>query len=351
MSALPFRRGAWSLAALGLAAGVLSGCSSDAEGADSTAAAGGEDACASLGGENITLVVPYDPGGGYDSYARLLAPYMEEELDATIVVENRPGAGGLLALNNLLAEEPDGTTIAIMNGVGAGGSSIAGAEGATFSLGDFSYIGRVASEPPLIVTNAEGDYQDFDAVREADGFRWGSTGPGAEDYVTAGVLSAVFDIPGEIITGFPGSGETELALLQGDIDGMSGNPGSRRQSVEEGTTTPIVLMGEQRPEWLSEDVPLVTDVEMDDDQAALIDAHLALVELGRPLVGPPDMEEGPLTCLRDTMAAAMENQELIDESIEQERELNFLPGEDVDELIQRVTDAPDEYRELLSGLY
>jgi hypothetical protein len=51
------------------------------------------------------------------------------------------------------------------------------------------------------------------------------------------------------------------------------------------------------------------------------------------------------------MAAAMENQELIDESIEQERELNFLPGEDVDALVQRLTDAPDEYRELLSSLY
>ena len=63
------------------------------------------------------------------------------------------------------------------------------------------------------------------------------------------------------------------------------------------------------------------------------------------------MEEGPLTCLRDSMAAAMENQELVDESVEQERELNFLPGEDVDALVQRVLDAPDEYRELLSGLY
>ena len=342
------RRSLWSLLALGVGAGVLAGCSGDAGG---PAAAGGAQSCAPLAGETISLVVPYEPGGGYDSYARLLAPYLEDELGATIAVENRTGAGGLLALNNLLTEKPDGTTIAIMNGVGAGGSSIAGAEGAGFSLDDFTYVGRVASEPPLVVTSATGPYQTFDAVRAAEGFRWGSTGPGAEDYVTASVLSAVFDIDAEVVTGFPGSGETELAVLQGNIDGMSGNPGSRRQAVEEGVQKPVLLMGEEAPEWLPADVPSVREVEMTDEQARIIDAHLALIEIGRPLVGPPGMDEAATTCLRDAMAAAMRNEELLTEAAEQERELGFLSGEDVEALVQRIVDAPAQYRELLATMY
>jgi tripartite-type tricarboxylate transporter receptor subunit TctC len=347
MSAVsPLRRSPWCLAALGIAAGVLAGCSS---GQGGPAAAGG--GCATLEGETISLVVPYEPGGGYDSYARLLAPYLEDELAATIAVENRPGAGGLLALNNLLTEEPDGTTIAIMNGVGAGGSSIAGADGAGFSLGDLTYVGRVASEPPLVVTSATGRYQTFDAVQSAQGFRWGSTGPGAEDYVTASVLSAVFDIDAEVVTGFPGSGETELAILQGNIDGMSGNPGSRRQAVEEGTQTPVLLMGAEAPAWLAADVPSVRDVDMTPEQASIIDAHLALIEIGRPLVGPPGMDPAMTTCLRDAMAAAMGNQELVAEAAEQERELSFISGDEVDALVQRVVDAPAAYRELLTTLY
>jgi tripartite-type tricarboxylate transporter receptor subunit TctC len=344
----PLRRSLWSLVALGVGAGALTACSGDAE---SSASASTEGDCSSLEGKTISLVVPYEPGGGYDSYARLLAPYLEEELGATIAVENRAGAGGLLALNNLLTEDPDGTTIAIMNGVGAGGSSIAGAQGASFALDDFTYIGRVASEPPLVVTSATGPYQTFDDVRGAQGFRWGSTGPGAEDYVTAGVLSAVFDIDGEIITGFPGSGETELAILQGNVDGMSGNPGSRRSAVEEGTQTPVLLMGEEAPEWLPEDVPSVTDVEMTEDEQALIDAHLALIEVGRPLVAPPGMEEGARSCLRDAMAAAMEVPEFVTEAAEQEREISFRSGAEIDELVTRVMDAPAEYKELLKTLY
>lgn len=340
------RRGLTAMVALGVGASVLAGCSSGA-----SAAGDALPACSSLDGETVSLVVPYEPGGGYDSYARLLAPYLEEQTGATIAVQNQPGAGGLLALNNLLTEKPDGTTIAIMNGVGAGGSSLAGADGAQFKLDDFTYVGRVVSEPPLIVTSANGPYQTFDAVRAAPSFRWGSTGPGAEDYVTASLLSKVFDIKGEVVTGFPGSGETELAILQGAIDGMSGNPGSRRQAVEEGTQTPVLRMGEEAPSWLRVEVPWVRDVPMTDEQRALIDAHLALIEIGRPLVGPPGMDEAAKGCWREAMAAVMANPDLLAAAQQQERELAYLGGAELDGLVERIITAPPQYRELLAGMY
>jgi tripartite-type tricarboxylate transporter receptor subunit TctC len=338
------RRGLGALVALG----VLAGCSG---GAGGDAGSSALPACSSLEGETLSLVVPYEPGGGYDSYARLLAPYLEEQIGATIAVQNQPGAGGLLALNHLLTENADGTTIAIMNGVGAGGSSIAGAEGAQFSLGDFTYIGRVVSEPPLIVTSAMGPYQTFDAVRAAQGFRWGSTGPGAEDYVTASLLTAVFGIDAEVVTGFSGSGETELAIGQGAIDGMSGNPGSRRQAVEEGTQTPVLRMGEVPPGWLTADVPWIRDVTMTDEQLSLVDAHLALIEIGRPLVGPPGMDEAATGCWRDAMANVMANPDLLAAAQQQERELAYLSGEELDTLVERIVTAPPQYREMLAGMY
>src|SRR5918998_3541284 len=90
-----------------VAVGVLAGCS----GAGGAQAAGDAlPACSSLDGETVSLVVPYEPGGGYDSYVRLLAPYLEERTGTTIAVQNQPGAGGLLALNNLHTEKADGTT-------------------------------------------------------------------------------------------------------------------------------------------------------------------------------------------------------------------------------------------------
>jgi tripartite-type tricarboxylate transporter receptor subunit TctC len=345
---LSLRHGLSALVALGVGAGVLTGCSGAG---DAPAAGGALPACSSLDGQTVSLVVPYEPGGGYDSYARLLAPYLEEQTGATIAVQNQPGAGGLLALNNLLTDQPDGTAIAIMNGVGAGGSSIAGADGAQFSIDDFTYIGRVVSEPPLIVTSATGPYQTFDAVRAAHGFRWGSTGPGAEDFVTASLISRVFGIDAQVVTGFPGSGETELAILQGAVDGMSGNPGSRRQAVEEGTQTPVLRMGQEAPAWLTREVPWIRDVPMTDEQRSLIDAHLALIEIGRPLVGPPGMDQAATGCWREAIATVMANPDLLAAAQQQERELAFLSGAELDGLVQRILSAPPQYRELLASMY
>ncbi len=85
------------LPALVASALLLTACGS--EGASDEAAVGDPttadaDACAGLEGEDISLVVPYSPGGGYDSYARLIAPTLGEKVSATVVVENQTGAGG-----------------------------------------------------------------------------------------------------------------------------------------------------------------------------------------------------------------------------------------------------------------
>ena len=67
-------------------------------------------------GKTVRFVVGFGPGGGYDSDARMLAPYLSKTLGATVIVENRPGAGGLVALNGLYISPPDGLTMMIVNG-------------------------------------------------------------------------------------------------------------------------------------------------------------------------------------------------------------------------------------------
>src|SRR5215213_758569 len=104
-----YRRGGrrasrYSAAAVALVLG-LAGCGANPAGDNSDDASGGESFYA---GRQIDFVVPYEPGGGYDLYARSLAPYLGECLgDATVVVQNEPGAGGLLAVNTTFTTPPD----------------------------------------------------------------------------------------------------------------------------------------------------------------------------------------------------------------------------------------------------
>ncbi|MGH3664766.1 MAG: Bug family tripartite tricarboxylate transporter substrate binding protein, partial [Egibacteraceae bacterium] len=292
----------------------------------------------------------FSPGGGYDSYARMIAPYLGEELGAQVVVENQDGAGGLLAINNLVAAEPDGTRLAIMNAVGVAGGSLAGAEGIQFGLDDLSYIGRLGASYHIFATGADSAYQTFDDVLNAEGFRFGTTGPGAADFVNANLLIEMLDLDARVVSGFEGSEENELALTRGDIDGMTGDFDSRLPAIENGDHRPLLLLGPERDDAIPDTLAL-GELDLDEEQQELATSWYDLLQFGRPIVGPPDLPEDRLTCLRDALQATVENEELIAESEETERPINWLTGEEVDELVQSLLDAPQQFVDILTQAY
>ncbi|HSK96331.1 MAG TPA: tripartite tricarboxylate transporter substrate-binding protein [Euzebyales bacterium] len=332
---------------------VMTACggdqSSDADEPSGAAqqAAGG--ACADLEGQTVTLVVPFSPGGGYDAYARMIAPYLAEELGAQVVVENQDGAGGLLAINNLLTAEPDGTRLAIMNAVGVGGGALAGAQGVQFELDELSYIGRVGASYHILSTGAGSRYQTFDDVRSARGFRFGSTGPGAADFVNASLLKEIFALDSRLVTGFEGSEENELALTRGDIDGMTGDFDSRIPAIENGDHRPLLLLGPE-PDPALPDTPALLEI-VDPEHEELATFQIDLLELGRPIVGPPGMPEDLLSCVRDALAAAVENPDLVAESEQEERPINWMSGEDYDQLVAGLMESPPEFVQILEQAY
>src|ERR1700736_3050409 len=92
-------------------------------------------------GKTVRLVVGYGPGGGYDAYARMIAPHLSKALGASVMVENQPGAGGLVALNRIYTAVPDGLTMMIVNGTGAALSQLTEQVGVRYDLGQLGYLG------------------------------------------------------------------------------------------------------------------------------------------------------------------------------------------------------------------
>ncbi len=71
----------------------------------------------SIAARPVKIIVGFGVGGGYDTYARMLAPYLREQLKTTVIIENQPGAGGLSALNRLYAAPPDGLQLMLISGI------------------------------------------------------------------------------------------------------------------------------------------------------------------------------------------------------------------------------------------
>jgi tripartite-type tricarboxylate transporter receptor subunit TctC len=304
-----------------------------------------------LEGESITVVVGFDPGGGFDTYARTFAPYLGEALGANVTVENVPGAGGLLALKQVLAAEPDGTTLYLMDGNGISGSVLAGAEEVDFSLDDIGYIGRVADYTEVVGAGTDSGYESFEeALNNSSDFRWGADGPGGSMYLGPNVLMGMFDKRPNIITGYDGSSAVQAAVVAGEADASFVAEEQQEPFVESGDIDPLLIMGE-KPSEKFPDTPTVLDMDLNEEQEAIAQAYFSMVELGRVLVTSPDVPDNVMNELRDAVAEMLENPDLVAEFEKKALPINYLDAEGLEETVNEIQNSPDSYVELVKRGY
>jgi tripartite-type tricarboxylate transporter receptor subunit TctC len=115
-------------------------------------------------GKSISLIVGYSAGGGYDIYARSVARYFGNHLPGApkVVVVNMPGAGSLVAVNNLYNIAPkDGATIATF-GRGLPMEPLIGSTKTSFDASKFTWLGSVASELSVCAVTQKSKVKSFD---------------------------------------------------------------------------------------------------------------------------------------------------------------------------------------------
>lgn len=332
-------------------AGETADESTQTEGGDGEATeASGEADCSFYEGNTVTLATGSSPGGGYDAYMRLLAPYLEEELGATVVPENQTGGGGLLMINNAAnAAEQDGSTLMLINGIGSASAQLSGAEGVQYDITELNYLGMVASEAPVLVVAADSEYESVEDLQAAEGLILGATGVASSANTNALALIAALGLDATVATAFEGSSELDVALLAGDIDAFTGSFDSRVSQVEAGENRALLVVDDKSDEPFS-DVPNVSDVGdlLVEGGQEIMDAHLALTQFHRPLATHPGIPPERLACLQEAFANVMQNPDMIAESEEIGRPLNYRPGDEVADLADRVVQAPDAYVDVVS---
>jgi tripartite-type tricarboxylate transporter receptor subunit TctC len=308
-----------------------------------------DDMPSSLEGELITLLVGTSPGGGYDSYARIVAPFYADQFGADVTVENMDGAGGLLMLNSLWTSEPDGTMIAIMNGPGTLGSVLGGSEGVEFELDQFTYLGRIAGEPRVLAVNAERPYESAEDLLDlTDEFRFSSTGPGGSTFNDAAFSLELFNMEsGDIVSGFDGSEEAILAVTAGEVDAIISTADTIIPHVEAGDHRALAVLGTERIEELP-DVPTLVELPFEGEQMAIAETMAVIPEVGRIFIAPPGVPDDLLAQMRQVLEDVAGSAEFLDEAENQGRPIGFLGGEETRELMVGALDAPPIMGQILS---
>lgn len=304
------------------------------------APAGAETAAEFYKGKVVKLVVGYSAGGGYDAYARLLAPHLEARLGAQVVVENRPGGGGNLALNQVAAGKPDGLTIMLIGGATASFGQVLGAPGVRYQMGRLGFLGRVADEKRVLVLSSESGFGSLDDMLNAGRpIRFGSTARTSTIGAGTAFIAEALGMEAQIIVGYKGSKEIALATIRGEIDGfIPSDSSARRYGKEEGLTPFAVVSRERSP--LMPDVPTFFELyDLTQEQAWWIYYSDALFGLGRALVTTPEVPADRLAFLQQATREVLTDPAVIAEAAAAKRPISYLSPDAVKQSINRVMDG------------
>lgn len=329
----------------GLAASVVAGASLSAG-----SVAFAQDAAAFYKDNVIKWIVPYKPGGGYDEYSRLLAPYMEKYTGARVDIVNMPGSGGMKGAVEIFKSPADGLNIGIINGSAMVTNQLAEIEGAEYKVGDYNYLGRIVADQRVFVVGANSGIDSFDdLMSDGETVVIGATGLGGSTYVDAVISGEAFGMDQKVVHGFNSSGDIRTAMLRGDLHAMWGSLGSALDGINNGDHK-VILHDQRQATGILEGIPSIWDVAAGMDDPAkvteILEAWDALSAVGRPVAAPPGVPEDRLAFLRDAFAKAMNDPEFVAKANESSRDLAYAPGEDMGRIAKAATELSPELNTL-----
>lgn len=293
----------------------------------------------------IRLIVPFGPGGGTDVLGRMLAERMSEGLGQTVVVENKPGAGGSIGTSEVAKAKPDGYTILL------GTSSTHGINPALYSdlpydaVKDFAPIGMVATNQFVAAVPASlpaTNLQEFRAEveKKPDAFNYGSSGNGTTSHMAGALFVQMSGLP---LTHIPykSNGPALVDLIAGRVSLMFDNITAMQKQIEGGAIRPIGTTGKARSPILP-NVPTFQEQGLKDyyiggwfgmlapagTPAPVVDTLSK--ELARVLQIPEISERMKAVGADPAVTTPAEFAELIQTEIPRWREISALAGAKVD---------------------
>jgi tripartite-type tricarboxylate transporter receptor subunit TctC len=296
-------------------------------------------------GKNITLYIGYSVGGGYDTYARLLATYMSKYIpgNPTVVPKNMTGAGSLVLANYLYQVAPkDGTAFGEI-GRGIPFDPLFGLKRAKFDASKFTWIGSMNDEVSVCVSWEGSGVKTIDDVMKKE-LVVGGTGASADTDEFPKILNGVLGTKFKLVTGYPGGNEVGLAMERGEVKGRCGWSWSSVKSlhldwVKSGKVRVLIQLALKKHPDLP-NVPLVMDLAKTPEQKQMLKLVFVRQSMGRPFLAPPGVPADRAAALRKAFDATMKDKDFLAVAAKQNLEMNPVSGQELQDLVEEAYKAP-----------
>jgi tripartite-type tricarboxylate transporter receptor subunit TctC len=290
-------------------------------------------------GKTITYIIATGPGGGYDSYGRLIVRYLQKYLPGSrILVKNVPGAGHIVGANTIYAARPDGLTFGTFN-TGLIYDQLLQRPGVKFDLTKFSYLGKASEDTRAVVISTKSGVKSFDEIMKSKTpVKFAASGIGSAAYIETRILQNALHVPLQIVPGFDGN-EGEMSMLRNEVVAQVGTANSLEPFVKNrnGFFALAITDSDTLP-----GVPKAMIYAKDDRAKRLLTLISTLSEIGRLTAGPPGIPPATLAVLREALAKAMADPAYIADAKRLGLPLDPAPGDKVEAMVkQQLVQSPE----------
>jgi tripartite-type tricarboxylate transporter receptor subunit TctC len=291
-------------------------------------------------GKTVRIIVGLAPGGGFDTYARVIARHMGKRIPGspTVVVENMPGAGSLIAANHIYkVAKPDGLTVAKFNGSLMLGQ-VLGQAGIEFDARKFEFIGAAVKEDvACALTKASGVTSMEKWMASATPVKLGGIAPGASPDNTARILKAALGLPIQLVSGYKGTADVRLAADGGEVAGSCWSWESMRATwrgaIQAGDVVPVVQVTARTFPDLP-NVPLAINLAKTDEARKLIQVGVQNSSaFARPFVLPPGTPKERVEVLRKAFQETLKDPAFLAEAEKAKLTLDPVTGEELEKMV------------------
>jgi tripartite-type tricarboxylate transporter receptor subunit TctC len=297
-------------------------------------------------GKVVTIIVATQPGGGYDVYARMLAPYLQKYLPgSTVIVKNVPGAGHIIGANELYHSKPNGLTIGTFN-KGLITAQIVGMSGIQFDLSKMTWLGTPATEPRLFVVSTKAPFKTIDdVIAGKETLILSSAGVGSSAHTDALIIARILGLTNmKLVSGYKGT-EGEMAMMRGEVHGQIGSIDSMMPLIKNGDARALLVIGDERLKDFPE-VPTLYE-RAPADMKPVVDLMVAQGLISRPYAAPPGMAPDRVKVLREAFEKAWKDPGMLADAEKMGRPIDFRDGETVAKIVEGALQQPEDVVTLL----
>lgn len=306
-------------------------------------------------GKTIRFVVGFSPGGGFDTYTRLIARHFGKHVPGNpgTLVQNMTGAGSLIAANYIYNRaKPDGLTIG--NWIGPLMlQALIGGKGHKFDSHKFGWLGVPVEDTGVCtLTKQSGILNAQDWLKSKEPVKLGATAPGSTTDDPPKMMAAATPFRLKMVEGYGGTARIRVAAERGEVAGgcwawQSVKP-TWRQGLESGIVQ-VVIKFSEHPDL--KDVPSVYEFAKTDQDKKLLDvANDVYGAIARPYSLPPGVPAERVKILQTAFMDTLKDPELLAEADKAKIEVNPHDGAWVAKKVAGLNQMDDKMRSLLKEL-